>query len=68
MSQELIDRLKAAEEAMFKKVYDAGYNAAKSGLSPTENPYKPSGHERDTTLDDELHMEWETGYEDYMNG
>lgn len=28
-------------------------------------PYKPSGHERDTTYADEAHYQWNQGFDDY---
>ncbi len=30
----------------------------------TDNPYKPSGHPRDTTFEDECNYLWECGWED----
>ncbi len=45
----------------FKEAYDAGYNAALEGKK-YKNPYKLSGHERDTTFDDELHQQFYNGY------
>lgn len=46
----------------YKKAYDLGYQAASSGLSEKDNPYPTSGHERDTTFDDELHYQWYSGF------
>lgn len=49
------------EFGFFKEAYDAGYKAAQAGES-YKNPYKESGHERDSTFDDELHYYYYTGY------
>jgi hypothetical protein len=41
-----------------------GRAAALSGLPESACPYKPSGHERDTTFDDYRYMGWQRGYDD----
>lgn len=48
-----------------QEAYDEGYQAAKDGLDETENPWELSGHERDTTYQDEMHYAWYSGWEDY---
>jgi hypothetical protein len=45
--------------------YIDGYFAAKKKKPLEENPYKPSGHERDTTFDDERHYQWYRGWMDF---
>lgn len=49
----------------FKENYDLGYNAAKDGKK-YKNPHKPSGHERDTTYDDEMNFWYYCGYYDFF--
>lgn len=44
--------------------YDEGFAAKQQGKSEDDNPYNTSGHERDMTLDDELHYQWFSGYMD----
>lgn len=44
--------------------YDAGREAAGEGRTEDDNPHQPSGHERDTTFDDELHFNWYQGFWD----
>ena len=51
-------------DAEYALAYHNGYNAAKDGLSLKNNPYKPSGHERETTYNDELHYWWYSGFID----
>jgi hypothetical protein len=46
------------------KAYREGQRAYKRGLPESANPYQPSGHPRDTTLDDAMHAAWWQGYED----
>lgn len=48
----------------YARAYNEGYMAAKN-KSPENNPYKPSGHERDTTFYDEMNYYWYKGFEDY---
>ena len=36
--------------------YYAGFVCGYNGGKDSENPYKPSGHERDTTYEDRLHF------------
>lgn len=43
--------------------YDKGYEDAKAGKQYL-NPYKESGHERDTTFEDELNYYYYVGYYD----
>lgn len=45
----------------FKEAYDRGYESRKKD-EPYKNPYKASGHERDSTFSDELHYYYYTGY------
>ncbi len=53
--------------------YDEGYAAAHLlkylpfllGAKCHICPYKPSGHERDTTWADEAHYLWNRGFDDY---
>jgi len=48
-----------------KEAYDEGYEAAKAGKSEDDNPYELSGHERDTTYEDEMHFAWYNGWSSY---
>lgn len=50
---------------IYAQEYAAGYKGAQEGLSLEDNPNKESGHERDTTLEDELHYWWYKGFTDY---
>lgn len=50
---------------LFVEQYDLGYNCAKSGGKLDDNPNEPSGHERDTTVKDELYFYWYSGFEDF---
>lgn len=47
----------------YREAYDLGYQSARQGKD-YENPYKESGHERDTTFSDELHYHYYVGFED----
>lgn len=49
----------------FEEAYNEGYQAAKDGKSEDDNPYPPSGHERETTFKDELNYHWYQGFWDY---
>ena len=49
----------------YKKAYDNGYNAAKSGLNLDDNPYPLSGHPRDMDFNDNRHFHWYSGWSDY---
>jgi hypothetical protein len=42
--------------------FEAGKRAAIAGLKLADNPYKESGHERETTPEDELYYQWFTGF------
>lgn len=53
------------EEGRFRDAYLLGWEAAKRGWRLDKNPYTPSGHERDTTFEDELHYQWYRGHEDF---
>lgn len=46
--------------------YKLGQEAAKDGLKLKDNPFKLSGHERDTTVSDILNEVWEKGFDDYF--
>lgn len=48
----------------YKEYYDKGYNEAKEGKEYKE-PFKDSGHERDTTYGDELNYWYYKGYYNY---
>ena len=50
--------------SMQLKAYNEGHEAYFTGCDINDNPYKPSGHERDTTFSDELHYKWYVGYVD----
>jgi hypothetical protein len=50
-------------EVAFDQAKEQGREAAKIGGKPEDNPYKKSGHERETTLSDELHQAWMKGFE-----
>jgi len=52
------------EDELLKEAYDNGYEAYRKGKSENDNPYKQSGHERDTTFDDERHFQWTVGFWD----
>jgi hypothetical protein len=41
--------------------YNEGYYAGRLGAEEDDNPYNPSGHERDTTMDDEQYWAWGRG-------
>jgi hypothetical protein len=45
----------------YKKYYDKGFNDAKNGLDYHEL-FKPSGHERDTTWEDEMNYWYYSGW------
>jgi len=47
----------------YAEAYQEGWVAARSALH--DNPYKPSGYERDSTYDDELHYWWYKGHSDW---
>lgn len=49
-----------------KEYYDRGYSDAKAGKLHKE-PFKGSGHERDTTYEDEWNYQYYSGYEAYMD-
>lgn len=52
----------------YREAYDEGYEAAKKETFESLDavcPYQESGHERDTTYQDELHYWWFAGYEDF---
>lgn len=51
-------------DRLFAEAYTRGYQACHNGISAANNPYTPSGHERDTTYDDELHQWWWRGWND----
>lgn len=51
----------------FKEMYDRGYNEAREGKEYNE-PYEYSGHERDTTYNDQLNYWYYSGYYDYEQG
>jgi hypothetical protein len=42
--------------------FEAGKRAAREGKCVNDNPYQPSGHERETTHEDELHYQWFSGF------
>ncbi len=46
------------------KAYNEGYEAFVSKKPESCNPYLPSGHERDMTLEDECQAAWYSGYWD----
>ena len=48
----------------YKKIYKQGYLAGVDGKGKGSNPYKQSGHERDTKHEDELHIAWFNGWLD----
>ena len=48
----------------YAEVYAQGYTAAHTGKDEQDNPYALSGHERDTTHEDELHQWWWSGWND----
>lgn len=48
----------------FKEQYDEGFKHSMQGGKESDNPYKPSGHERDTTFEDERHYQWYSGFWD----
>lgn len=50
---------------IYTKAYDEGYEAASKGIKEDQNPYKPSGHERDTTIEDNQYYYWWLGWMDW---
>ena len=46
----------------FREAYNEGREARRLGLNEDDNPYPPSGHERDTTFMDEMHYHWYCGW------
>lgn len=46
------------------RAYRLGYEAAQRGEVDAANPHEPSGHERETTFQDELHYHWWLGHKD----
>ena len=46
----------------FAEAYNLGYEASKQNKILDDNPYRPSGHERDTTWSDELNYWWYSGW------
>lgn len=54
--------------SVYTETYTEGYEAAKSGLELSDNPYKESGHERDTTYEDEMNYYWYCGFSDFSEG
>jgi hypothetical protein len=51
----------------YKRAYDEGFQAAKDGKPQDDNPYVPTGHERDTGHADDLHYYWWSGWEDFID-
>lgn len=49
-------------EEYLKIAFKEGWDAYHKGIQENGNPYKPSGHERDTTFEDERHAEWWRGW------
>jgi len=49
-------------DSIYAESYNAGYRAFKEGKKEDENPWPPSGHERDTNLNDELGYWWFCGF------
>ena len=49
----------------YAEAYDEGQNSARCGHPPESCPYRESGHERDTTYQNELNYWWHHGFEDY---
>ena len=45
----------------FQEAYRQGYQAGREG-GGKKNPYPESGHERETTYEDELHYQWYSGH------
>lgn len=68
------DQITAAAEAAWQAGYHDdwddswhddfvnGFRAQLAGLKQADNPHKPSGHERDTSYEDEAHFQWYRGY------
>ncbi len=54
------------DDESMKEAYYQGFVAAQQGKKKSCNPYKPSGHERDTTFEDELYYYWYSGHCDRM--
>lgn len=46
----------------FQQAEEEGRKAALAGATESDNPYEESGHERDTTFDDECHYRWWRGF------
>jgi hypothetical protein len=49
----------------YGKAWDEGYLAAGDGQPLESNPYKESGHERDSTHSDECHYWWYSGWNEF---
>lgn len=49
----------------YARAYEEGFDAAHANKVLDDNPYKPSGHERDHTYMDELNYWWYKGWCDY---
>jgi len=62
------DKKESGFSEMFVEAYHLGYEAAKNDELVDDNPYVLSGHERDTTFEDELHYHWYVGYSDFEEG
>ncbi len=52
---------------IYDEDYDAGYQTAQNGGRAEDNPNRLSGHERDTTYEDEAHYQWYRGFEDFQS-
>jgi hypothetical protein len=50
------------ENPHYRAAWEAGQKARADGQTDDANPYTPSGHERDTTFEDECHYQWWSGY------
>lgn len=48
--------------SIYEEEFVEGFHAFFKGLKEDDNPYKESGHERDTTYQDYCHQEWYSGY------
>lgn len=45
-----------------ERAFNEGYQAYCEGKLIEDNPYKPSGDERDTKFEDELNFQWYSGW------
>ena len=60
----LAENFDPPKDNSYYNYYLEGFIACYERKSEDDNPYTPSGHERDTTFQDEQHYHWYSGYWD----